>query len=138
MPDLDILLINPPFSMPDKPCISIPVLAGYLKQRGFQVGGLDLNNLFYRRLLSPENLSQCMDWAKQRFLELNGQSSLAFIEMEEYLSLFFLIQTVFPRWKELKSLYKNRERRNTENFFSFGMQPCSPVPPFFQSVLSSP
>ncbi len=135
MHNLDILLINPPFSMPDKPCISIPVLAGYLKQKGFQVEGLDLNNLFYHRLLSAENLTQSMAFVRERFPELNNQSSLALFEMKEYLSLYYLIQTVFPRLEELKNLYKNRERRNTESFLLFEYAAKLAGAPFFPESL---
>lgn len=56
MTNTDILLINPPFAMPDKPCISTPVLAGYLKSRGFRVRVLDLNIEFYRDFLSAGHL----------------------------------------------------------------------------------
>ncbi|MGE5340228.1 MAG: B12-binding domain-containing radical SAM protein [Candidatus Omnitrophota bacterium] len=71
----DILLINPPFAMPDKPCLSIPVLAGYLKDKGFRVQGLDLNIEFYRDFLSKKSLLKDLEWVRERLAKLKKQSA---------------------------------------------------------------
>ncbi|GAH51254.1 unnamed protein product, partial [marine sediment metagenome] len=46
---MKVLLIYPPFAMPDKPSIGIPVLASYLKSKNIEVHAVDANIEFYRR-----------------------------------------------------------------------------------------
>jgi anaerobic magnesium-protoporphyrin IX monomethyl ester cyclase len=135
MHDLDILLVNPPFSMPDKPCISIPVLADYLAKTGFRVAGLDLNNLYYRRLLGAENLTRCKDWVEERLQDLNARESLDLAAKKEYLFLHSLTEAVFPLWEELKILYVRRDRTNTENFLLFRYAALLASAPFFPEYL---
>ena len=71
----DILLIQPPFSMPDKPYISIPSLSAYLKNRGVSVAGLDLNIEFFREFLSPEHLRFGLEKTESRLKELESNGS---------------------------------------------------------------
>ncbi len=71
----DILLIQPPFSMPDKPYISVPVLSAYLKSKGVSVAGLDLNIEFFREFLSPEHLRVCLGKTETRLKELESNGS---------------------------------------------------------------
>lgn len=68
----DILLIQPPFSMPDKPYISVPVLSAYLKSKGVSVAGLDLNIEFFREFLSPEYLRVGLEKTESRLKELES------------------------------------------------------------------
>jgi len=71
----DILLIQPPFSMPDKPYISVPVLSAYLKSKGVSVAGLDLNIEFFREFLSPEHLHVCLGKTEIRLKELENSGA---------------------------------------------------------------
>ncbi len=49
-----ILLIFPPSIRPNRPYLSIPLLVGQLKNKGFDAAGLDLNLEFYSDILSKE------------------------------------------------------------------------------------
>ncbi len=80
----DILLVYPPFGDLLGPYISIPVLAGYLKQKGFTVSTYDINREFFFRFLSPENIRKGLTHISKRFEQLNRQKSLNFMEINEY------------------------------------------------------
>lgn len=85
------LLLYPPFAMPDKPYISIPTLAAYLKSKGHAVDALDVNLEFFRLFLSPPSLRECRIYAEKRFWALNEKEALAVPEMVEYLRLFKIL-----------------------------------------------
>lgn len=53
-PMTDLLLVFPPQWSPFQPPLSLPSLAAWLRRRGFRVGCLDANILFYEWLLSDE------------------------------------------------------------------------------------
>ncbi len=82
-----VLLIYPPFSMPDKPYISLPVLAAHLRGRGIVVRALDANIEFLRRYAAPENVARGRAFAAARFAELNDRQALDAESLLEYLSL---------------------------------------------------
>ena len=73
---MKILLIYPPFAMPDKPCISIPTLASYLESKNIDVSAVDANIEFYRHFLSAENIDRSESYGKNRLMEPNGKSEL--------------------------------------------------------------
>jgi anaerobic magnesium-protoporphyrin IX monomethyl ester cyclase len=52
-----ILLIYPPFAMPDKPYIGLPTLAGYLKKKGVPVTLWDANLSLFKQLMAPGMLA---------------------------------------------------------------------------------
>lgn len=81
------LLIHPPFSMPDKPYISVPSLSGFLKRQGAQVSAIDANIEFYHRFLSSERLARSVTHANTRFLELNARRALDDCDRTEYAAL---------------------------------------------------
>ena len=87
----DLLLINPPFSRPWEPVISIPALAGYLRSRDIEVDGLDLNAEFFLRFLDPNRVLGGLRTGRERFEKLNGQRSLTFSEMVEYERLYGIL-----------------------------------------------
>lgn len=116
---MDVLLINPPFAMPDKPCISIPVLAAYLKQRGVHVQGLDANIEFYRRFLSPENIQSSRRFAKKRILELESKVGMTIPEKSEYARLVGIITESEPVHEQLSSLFEPHVFSNVEKFSLF-------------------
>jgi len=81
---LDILLVYSPFGVISSPYIGIPVLASYLKQKGFKVTAYDINREFLFRFLSPENIRKGLTFISKRFDQLNRQKSLNFMEINEY------------------------------------------------------
>lgn len=70
---MSILLINPPFSMPDKPYISIPQLAAYLDTQGIKVFEYDSNLEIFHRLLEVNHLKKSREYANERFLYLSNR-----------------------------------------------------------------
>ncbi len=88
---MDILLINAPFTIPESPNISIPTLAAYLKEKGFQVSALDLNQEFFYHTLTPKNILNGLHYATEKFCALNRSVRMNFSEMVEYYKLFRLI-----------------------------------------------
>lgn len=93
----ELYLINPPFSMPGQPVISIPALVAYLRQRQIDVAAFDLNLAFFQRLLLPDNILRGYAFVQQRFLALNQQPQLNFTEMTEYRKLCDLLLAA-KRW----------------------------------------
>lgn len=90
---VDVLLLNPPLSMPT-PYLSIPTLASYLESQGISVAVCDVNCEFYNRFLTRENLRRGISHATERFLELNGKEELRFTEMIEYVSSYHHLSQV--------------------------------------------
>ncbi len=78
---MDILLINAPFTIPESPNISIPTLAAYLKEKGFQVSALDLNQEFFYHTLTPKNILNGLHYATEKFCALNRSVRMNFSEM---------------------------------------------------------
>ncbi len=98
-------LINPPFSMPGQPVISIPALAAYLTEKNIEFAAFDFNLAFFERFLVPDNILRGHKFIQQRFLELNQQPQLNFTEMTEYKKLFDLLLAV-KRWAGKINLLK--------------------------------
>lgn len=109
MEKVDILLINPPFAMPDKPCLSVPVLAGFLKSKGFRVKALDLNIEFYRIFLTEEHLIRSIAFVNERRAELKGKLFRAPLENSEYSNLESLSETLEAQGASLFSLFENKD-----------------------------
>ena len=82
-----ITLIIPPISAPTRPYPSVPQLAGYLRRKGIPVRALDANIAFCRHFLCGERLDEGIAYGLDRLRTLDGQDSLAYAEMVEYLSL---------------------------------------------------
>lgn len=62
---MTILLIYPPFAMPDKPYISLPVLAGHLESLDIPVSCWDANLAFFRKTMEPSALEQ-KGWKEEK------------------------------------------------------------------------
>ena len=131
----DILLIQPPFSMPDKPYISIPTLAAYLKKQGITVRGLDLNIEFFRQFLSPKNLQASKAFTEKRFAELNEQSDLNFLEMSEYSLLVEILREIANVERKLSRLFESYTFSNVEKFFLFRVALKLASVPYFPEML---
>jgi anaerobic magnesium-protoporphyrin IX monomethyl ester cyclase len=131
----DILLINPPFTMPDKPYISIPTLSAYLKNKGLQVQGLDANIEFYRRFLSPDNLRRSQAHAHQRIVELNEQHELHAAEITEYFRLVEAIQAASQAGQKLFTLFEPYAGSNVEKFALFRIAIKLASSPYFPEGL---
>lgn len=84
---MPVLLIYPPFAMPDKPYISVPVLAAYLRSKGIEVEALDGNIEFFRRYVSPGRMERSRSFAAERLMELNGRRELDQAGVAEYRTL---------------------------------------------------
>ncbi|MBW1799292.1 MAG: radical SAM protein [Deltaproteobacteria bacterium] len=109
---MTILLINPPFAMPDKPPLSVPTLAGHLKSKCIPVGAIDLNIEYYRRLLSPDRIDKEHRNAKDRFLRLSKKSRLDPDERRLYLLHRQVLEEPSVWLTELSDLFVDRDRPN--------------------------
>lgn len=65
-----ILLIQPPQWYPVSPYLAVPLLAGQLKNAGFEVNSFDLNIKFYNFLLTKEWTQLCDKRARELLSEL--------------------------------------------------------------------
>ncbi|MEO5360988.1 MAG: B12-binding domain-containing radical SAM protein [Nitrospirota bacterium] len=94
---MKIALIYPPFGSLDGPYISIPVLGAYLRSRDIGVDVLDANIELFSRLLNPDNMTNALGFAVNRFTCLNSSAELSFIEAYEYMRLVMALRTVDVR-----------------------------------------
>lgn len=102
---MKVLLIYPPFAMPDKPGIGIPALGSYLKSKNIEVHAVDANIEFYRRFLSAENIGRSETYGKNRLRELNGKPELNLPEMIEYARLVLALSGTGDTVDDMKSLF---------------------------------
>ena len=95
----DILLVNPPFCQARSPYSAIPVLAAYLKSNAINCIALDLNLEVYHRLLTRKNILAGVNFAEERFIELNGRPGLSIAEMYQYrILLLTLLERQAPKY----------------------------------------
>ena len=125
MPGKSIVLVHPPFCMPDKPYISTAVLHGYLKEKGMDVSVLDLNIAFYREYLSQDNITQGLDFVEKRLESIaNPRSPLA---KEEYDRLKGVKKRMTGETPPFHLLFKDGDLTNVEQFrlFELGLDVVS-------------
>ncbi len=67
---MKVLLIFPPAASPVSPYLSVPILAGQLKNAGYDVSCLDLSVEFFHYILNSAFLSKSYLKAKNRLLEI--------------------------------------------------------------------
>lgn len=121
MSDKKVLLIHPPFCMPDKPYISTAVLYSYLAKQGIDVSIFDLNIEFYREYLSSANIGKAIDFIDKRFKDLDNNPSLETLEIQEHLKLKALKSSMTGNPPPFHLLFKNGALSNSEQFLLFGM-----------------
>ncbi|MBU1172299.1 MAG: B12-binding domain-containing radical SAM protein [Proteobacteria bacterium] len=121
MPDKKLILIHPPFCMPDKPYISTAVLYGHLSEKGVDVSVLDLNIDFYRYHLAQDNIDNAMVFIDKRFHELDSRIALNSLEIQEYQKLVQLKQRLTGQAPPFHLLFKNSHLSNVEQFRLFGL-----------------
>jgi anaerobic magnesium-protoporphyrin IX monomethyl ester cyclase len=121
MPDKQVVLIHPPFSMPDKPYISAAVLYAYLSKHGVDVSVFDLNIEFYRDYLSLGKIDLALDFMEKRFNELDNRESVNSLEIQEYLKLVRLKERMQGEPPPFHLLFNNCGLSNVEQFALFGL-----------------
>ncbi len=121
MPDKQVILIHPPFCMPDKPYISTAVLFSFLRAQGINTAVLDLNIEFYREYLSPDNIDNALDFIEKRFKQLDDSPSLDSLEIQEYLKLAALKNSMTGDCPPFHLLFTNCGMGNTQQFKLFAM-----------------
>jgi anaerobic magnesium-protoporphyrin IX monomethyl ester cyclase len=82
-----VLLIYPPFGTWDKPYLSIPVLASFLRSKRIPVEALDANNAFYHQFLTRQAIAAGRIFGEVRIAALNDQRRLNLREIIEYCRL---------------------------------------------------
>jgi hypothetical protein len=87
----DVLLINPPFTRPDEPVISIGALSAWLRSKRVDVEARDLSLELFRRTVTISRMTEERSYAEERFRALNGRETLDFRGMYEYMRLFPLL-----------------------------------------------
>jgi radical SAM superfamily enzyme YgiQ (UPF0313 family) len=81
------LLIIPPLDEPSHPYPAVPQLLGWLREKGRDADGIDLNISFYRWLFSEKRLEASMEHAWNLLDSLNRRSSLTMEEREILVTL---------------------------------------------------
>ncbi len=127
---LDILMVYSPFGVISSPYIGIPVLASYLKRKGFKITAYDINREFFFRFLSPENIRKGLTFISKRFDQLNRQKSLNFMEINEY----WLIASLLL----LREGFENDIKNIVIPYASFDQVQNSKAVKFFTLVASMP
>jgi len=87
----DVLLINPPFTRPDEPVMSIAALSAWLRSKRIDVEAKDLSLELFRRTVTISRMTEERSRAEERFRSLNGRDTLDFRGMYEYMRLFPLL-----------------------------------------------
>ncbi len=64
---MKILLLYPPQWTPNSPYLSLPLLSAQLKKRGFATEIRDLNIEFFNRILTADNLRECIRVSREFF-----------------------------------------------------------------------
>jgi len=126
----DILMVYSPLGDLFGPYISVPVLAGYLRQKGFKISSYDINREFLFRFLSPENIRNGLTFISKRFDQLNRQKSLSFMEINEYWLIVSLLL--------LREEFENDIRNIVIPYASFDQVQNSKAVKFFTLVASMP
>lgn len=134
----DILLLNPPFCRPDDIVSGIPVLAAYLESKNITIAVKDVNLEFFQRILTPPALIEGIEYALERFRELNGRSRLDLCEMYEYNWLFDILGNISQyenTYNELLSREdsfwdKFQEQNNIIKSFLMSIATCRGFPGF--------
>lgn len=111
---MKVLLIYPPFGAIESPYISIPTLAAYLCSRGIEVHALDANLIFFQKILSPDNIKNCMGYAENRLHTLNNMPYLSFSENVEYLRLVNVLKNA-PDFTD--SFYDNLSNKSMKELY---------------------
>jgi radical SAM superfamily enzyme YgiQ (UPF0313 family) len=119
--DKQVVLIHPPFCMPDKPYISTAVLYSFLSAQGVDVSVLDLNIEFYRDYLSPNAIHKGVDFIEKRFQELDNRSKLDSLEIQEYRNLVHLKKKMSGDPPPFDLLFTDSRLNNVEQFMLFGL-----------------
>ena len=116
-----VVLIHPPFCMPDKPYISTAVLCDYLSGQGIDVSVLDLNIEFYREYLSLSAIDCALDFINKRFHELDHRPFLNSLEIQEYRKLVHLKKRISGESPPFHLLFMNGRLSIMEQFALFGL-----------------
>jgi radical SAM superfamily enzyme YgiQ (UPF0313 family) len=116
-----VVLIHPPFCMPDKPYISTAVLYSHLSAQGVDVSVFDLNIEFYRDYLSLSAIHRGLDFIEKRFRELDNRPSLDSLEIQEYRNLVHLKKRMSGDPPPFDLLFTNSRLSNVEQFMLFGL-----------------
>jgi hypothetical protein len=132
-----VLLIHPPFSMPDKPCISIPALAAQMKRKGIHVRGLDANIEFWRRFLSPKNLQTARAHAEERWEALQGKVEMNDSEKAECTLLKNALNGSAAHWERLLLLFEPNLFSNVERFHLFWIALSLASTPYYPERLGA-
>jgi hypothetical protein len=82
-----ILLVAPPFAMPDKPYIALPTLAAHLRHRGLAVRLWDANLTCFRQLMAPAALTPALEASASRLRAYDAQPRLEAAQLADYAAL---------------------------------------------------
>ena len=103
--EMRALLIFPPGWMQFGPYLSLPLLKGYLKQKGIKIEIMDLNIEFYDWVLSPETLRELSPRLRKR----EKNSSLSEIEYAKVCKGLLTVDHSIANIDRAKSVIKNSE-----------------------------
>lgn len=116
-----ILLIYPPFAMPDKPYIGLPTLAAKLLHDHIPVTLWDANLSCFQQLLAPEAVARGFNESKARLRQLDKQPTLELSELTEYFSRAVGMGTVETDGVlEIRDLFSDPQLPNRERLTLFG------------------
>ncbi len=121
--------------MPDKPYISIPALAAYLKTREIQVDVLDANIEFYHSFLSPEHIAFARFFTETRLLGLNEKPELTQLEGLEYKRLIHTIRKCTGIEDNVFSLFAENSLSNVGRLQLFRKALTLAGAPFFPEMI---
>jgi anaerobic magnesium-protoporphyrin IX monomethyl ester cyclase len=132
---MNIVLIYPPFAMPNRPHIALPCLAAYLKSRGVGVSAFDANIEFYHSLLEPESMSRSATFAGDRFRELEEKPALSLSQEIEYRRLSAIRQDAADTGDMTRALFGGGLLTNEERMRWFHRAVRLAAVPWFPEYL---
>lgn len=93
---VDVLLINPPFTRPDEPVMSIAALSAWLRSKRIDVEARDVSLELFRRTVTISRMTEERSHAEERLRALNCRDTLDFCGMYEYIRLYSMMLSL-PR-----------------------------------------
>ena len=101
----EVLLLHPPFARWDRPPLGIAVLGAFLQQRGISVAAIDTNLAFAQHMPTADDVASGLEFAWERFQELDRQSELEFRHCVEYMRLLRAVRVEKTQRQAFKKLF---------------------------------
>ena len=108
------LLIYPPQWIPNNPYFSVPILAGQLRNAGFDCDVIDFNIKFYEKILNKEFLTSAFQSAKESLININSLIYSKSINLSAF-DLLSMDEKILLKKQEVLNTYFNTRLKQSQN-----------------------